>query len=253
VSYFYLTFWTESFLSCKWVENLKLFHLHQACNKTSCESVFGQGFDPPHFHQFSIKMEQILYLKTIFSLSLIIIFSGCQTSQNTLTLPKKYQNRTRDKSSLQNNQNYTYTEQTAFYAPKIKKNILLPTNKNLQFYGSGYIKGILKSIYYDKNKHKWIYYIKGTDLSNGKLNSAKVYAIKKSGHINDFVYAIIKDGYIKSIYIYKSSKNYTLKKKRKIIRKNKKKKIIHKIYKKSPKTMHRKQIISAPKVQTVTF
>jgi hypothetical protein len=168
-------------------------------------------------------------------------------------MPKKYQKKNTALHTIKNKEFHPDNTSAVFYIPTTKKDITKSTSRDLKFQGSGYIKGIVKSIYYSKKRNSWIYYIKGTDLSNGKLNSAKVYGIKKLAHINDFVYAIIKNGYIKSIYIYKSSKSYILKKKKKIIKKRKQKKITPKIHRQSPKKRQRKQVISAPVSETITF
>ena len=127
------------------------------------------------------------------------------------------------------------------------------TVNEINYSGSGYIKGIIEKVYYSKKKNSWVYYIKGLDFTNHKLRYAKVYGVKKLAKVNDFVYAVIQDGNITSLYIYKSAKNYLIKKKRKIIKKSKQKRQIVKKVRKSPKTRKREQILSTPEVEEVTF
>ena len=202
-------------------------------------------------------MEKILFKKTFF-LSIIVIFIiGCASRYDTIDMPKSYQKI--------HQQNKTYSQSTpnttGFYKPSTfiaKQNSITSTekensNNSLNFFGNGYIKGVVQKVYYSKTKHNWIYYIKGIDFTHNKLRYAKVYSSKKVAHLNDLVYAVIKEGFIASLYIYKTSKSYKVNKKIKFTNKSKQKRKILKKVKQSPKTWGRKQVISAPKVEKVTF
>ena len=202
-------------------------------------------------------MENILFKKTLFLSIVIIFFIGCTTPSNTLDMPKCYQ--------ISHKENKTYNQMhqnsTGFYTPSVlitNKNkatatIKSSSNNSLNLSGSGYIKGIIQKIQYSKADQSWIYYIKGIDFANNKLKYAKVYSSKRVAHLHDLIYAVINNGFITSLYIYKTTKSYKVNKKRKIV--NKSKQIRKKVNKakKNPKTRGRKQVISAPQVEKVIF
>ena len=205
-------------------------------------------------------MENVLYIKTLFLSLVLFLFVGCSTTSTTVPLPKPYY---KQNNSLQTKPKNRLSS-TGFYKPTILQTKQKNTNKTLvapvaktvheiNYSGSGYIKGIIEKAYFSTNKKSWIYYIKGLDFTNHKLKYAKVYATKKLAEVNDFVYAIIQDGAITSLYIYKSAKSYRIKKKRKIVKKSKQKRKIVKKVRKTPKTRKREQILSAPEVEEVTF
>ncbi len=182
--------------------------------------------------------------KILFFLPIFLLLIGCSTSQDTLPLPKHYQEKNISPSQKQQI-NYYQANNTFHNSSKTKK-----VKNIIDLKGDGYIKGIVKTIHYDRVKKRWIYTIQGTDTTNGKLSFAKAYSLKQSAKENDLVYAIIKHGYITSIYIYQTSKSYTLTKKRKLANKQKRTK---KYTIKTPKTKHRKQLLPPPKTQTIIF
>ncbi len=205
-------------------------------------------------------MENILYIKTLFLSSVLLLFIGCSTTSTTIPLSSPYRERNRS-FQIQPKSKPSITgfyKPTTLYAKQKNTNnppvsYAIKTANELKYSGSGYIKGIVEKVYYSKSKKSWIYHIKGLDLTNNKLKYAKVYAVKKYAKVNDFIYAVIKDGNIASLYIYKSIKNYIIKKKRKIVKKSKQKRKIVKKAIKHPKIRKREQILSAPKVEEVTF
>ncbi len=184
-----------------------------------------------------------------------VFFIGCATTPDTIEMPKFYHkinNNDKDTSP-----HHRILKGTGFYKSynfginhtKSNSNIKKSSSRNLNFFGSGYIKGIVQKVYYLKNKHKWVYYIKGTNFANNKLKYAKVYSSKQIAHLNDFVYAVINDGFITSLYIYNISKSYKIEKKRKFVNKSKLKRKV----KNTPKTRRREQIINAPLVEKIIF
>lgn len=205
-------------------------------------------------------MENILHIKTLFLSLVLLLFIGCSTTSTTIPLSNSY----RERNSSFQTQPKSKPSATGFYKPTTlhtkQKNTNNPpvsytakTANEINYSGSGYIKGIIEKVYYSKKKNSWIYFIKGLDFTNYKLRYAKVYAIKKLAKVNDFVYAVIKDGNIASLYVYKSAKSYRVKKKRQIVKKSKQKKQIVKKVRKTPKIRKREQILSAPEVEEVTF
>ncbi len=219
------------------------FHLYYVCNKTHCKFTFGQGFDPPHFHQ---KWRLILFKIFIPFFTVIFLSSCAMNKQPSIQLPKNYQKNHKNINSVQRKEKIS---NTGFYTTTKS----LP--KILKFSGSGYIKGIINNFYYSKQKNSWIYYIKGTDFSNSKLKSAIVYGKKYALKNGELIYAVINNGKIASLYILKTSNTYKFKKNKKsIIRKKIKfteKK--SKQHRQSTITRQRKQIINAPAEEKITF
>ncbi len=89
----------------------------------------------------------------------------------------------------------------------------------------------------------WHYRVRGRDVSNQKLSSARFTYVKKVGSIGDFVYALIKDGKAEEIYMVREA-NYQhrhVKKSRKIKKINK-----HKVGK-------RHQILAVPEVESISL
>lgn len=197
-----------------------------------------------------------MHKKILFLSLAVLLLTGCMDTSLTLPLPKGYDTHsTPSKTNLSQ-----HHSSTGFYRPINYKNSIdtqhkktVHTTYRLNFSGNGYIKGIVEKVYFSKDKHNWIYYIKGLDFTNGKLNYAKVYARKKLAKLQDHIYAVIQNGTITSFYIYKSSKSYITKKKSKILKKSKQKKKIYKKVKKTSKTRQRKQLISVPQTEEVTF
>ncbi len=198
-----------------------------------------------------------MYLKIFIFFTALIIFSGCANDDRTLSMPKNYQTKTAKHTPKSNSSNVSDTGfHSATHLSEDKQ--LYQTNsksKNgiVKFRGSGYIKGVVEKVYYSKQKKEWIYNIKGTDLTHGKLRYAYALSIKKLANPKDKVYAIISNGIIKSIYIYKKSQIYSFHKKRKLMKKINKAKRKPKLHRKSPKKRHRIQAITAPKEEVLTF
>ena len=184
----------------------------------------------------------------------MLLLSSCALQNDrTLPMPQNYQNHTDQYTQTTKNQKISKTgfKSTTFTANDNTQ------NRSVNLSGNGYIKGIIKDIRYSSMQKTWIYVIKATDLSNNKLKKAVVYGKKGLGHIGDLVYAIINNGTITSLYIYKSAQNYKLKKRKKIkIKKKKKIKQKRKILpkkSKTPKIKRREQIISAPTPEKIVF
>ncbi len=191
-----------------------------------------------------------MFSKILISFFIILFLSSCAiNSDHTVPLPKIYQSHT--KKVIKKKQKLSKTG--FIYNTKI-----LQANQNikiLKFKGNGFIKGIIKYVYYSNRKKSWIYDILGTDLSNHKLKTALVYGEKDYARKGELVYAVIKDGKITSIFILNSTKNY------KII-KNKNNKISKKFkyshkhiikLKKKPYSRARKEVISVPTEENITF
>lgn len=200
-----------------------------------------------------------MYLNIFIFFVALIFFSGCANNDQTLTLPKNYQAKTATYTSKNSSPDIS---DTGFYpSTNISQNKKLYNKKMeskkengiVDFKGSGYIKGIVEKVYYSKKREGWVYHIKGIDLTHGKLRYAYVLSNKKLANPRDSVYAIISDGTINSIYIYKKSQIYSFHKKRKFLKKVKKIKRKMAIHRKSPKKRHRVQAISAPKEEVLTF
>jgi hypothetical protein len=71
---------------------------------------------------------------------------------------------------------------------------------------SGYIKGIVKNVFYDISRKVWIYEVLGSDISNAKLPYAKFVYEKKVFDKNDFIYARISDSTLKEYFFTKKSR-----------------------------------------------
>ena len=205
-------------------------------------------------------MENILYIKTLFLCLVSFLFIGCSTTSSTIPFSSSYPKQNTSKKSNPKSK----PTPTGFYKPKTinaeqkninttSSNLATKTPKEVVFSGSGYIKGIVEKVYFSKIKNSWIYHIRGVDTSHNKLSYAKVYASKKLAKTNDFIYAVIQNSNIISLYIFNSSKNYTFKKKRKIIKNSKQKRKVVKKIEKTPKIRKREQVINAPEVEEVTF
>ena len=191
-----------------------------------------------------------MYLKIFIFFVALIFFSGCVNNDQTLTLPKNYQAKTATYTSKNSSPDIS---DTGFYPATNIPHKKKKENGIVSFRGSGYIKGVVEKVYYSKKREGWVYHIKGVDLTHKKLRYAYVLSNKKVANLKDKVYAIISDGVIKSIYIYKRSQIYSFHKKRKFIRKVKKIKRKMTIHRKNPKKRHRVQAISAPKEEVLTF
>ncbi|MFK5880678.1 MAG: hypothetical protein QM482_00550 [Sulfurospirillum sp.] len=181
-------------------------------------------------------------MKYIYLFCIVLFFQGCVFTANTINKtnykstpvqkPQKIMPTQKDSSSL-----YDIEIQTVKKPQKI--------NFFKTFY-TGSIKGVIKSLTYDKKKKSWLYEIVGKDTSHGKLPYAKFYNDKKLANRGDFVYVILNNSVLKDIFfIKKANKNYKKLQKTKISKKYLK---LHKQNKsrKSPD-------ISLPTVENVTF
>lgn len=65
---------------------------------------------------------------------------------------------------------------------------------------SGYIKGVIKTLYLKDDGVSWYYEIVGKDKKNGKLSKANFTHNKKEFEEDSFVYAQIKNGKLVEIY-----------------------------------------------------
>ena len=174
----------------------------------------------------------------------VIVFQGCFSTTYTVNR-SNYQSKTNyikqqktphiqnDSSSL-----YDIEEQTVKNAKK--------SNKKIAVY-SGSIKGIVKSIVYDKSKKSWKYYIKGIDTSYGKLPYAKFYHDKKLAAKGDLVYVILDNSNLKNLFFIKKA-NIVPKKTKTYKKVTKRVNIEQKKY-----IGRKKMIFSVPTVENITF
>lgn len=109
---------------------------------------------------------------------------------------------------------------------------------------SGTIKGNITKLKYTKKA--WHYRVESTDTSNNKLSLADFSHTKKVASDGDLVYAIIKDGKLKEIFLIKKA-NY---KKKKIKQKHTKpKKSEVKTYKRTKK----RQVLGVPSSEKISL
>lgn len=191
-----------------------------------------------------------MFFKVLISFFIILFLSSCAiNSDHTVPLPKIYQSHT--KTVIKKKQKISKTG-FVYNTKTLQAN---QNDKILKFKGNGFIKGIVKYIYYSNRKKSWVYDILGTDLSNHKLKSALVYGKKDDARKGELVYAVIKGGKIISIFILNSIRNYK-------IRKNKNNKISKKFKyshkhiakpKKKPYSRARKEVIGIPTEENITF
>jgi len=124
-----------------------------------------------------------------------------------------------------------------------QKKIVLETKYKLPISGS--IKGNITELSF--SNEIWSYVVKGSDTTNQKLSIAKFFHNERLAKKGDFIYAIIKNGKLKELFLLKKA-NF---KKSKKIKKNQKKskKIKKRTYKKSKKH----QIIGVPTEESISL
>ncbi len=185
-------------------------------------------------------------MKYISIFFIVLLFQGCvfttittnktvnRTSYKSVPIQKSKKTMVvkKDSSSL-----YNIEIQTVKKPQKI--------NFSKTFY-TGSIKGIIKSLTYNKNKKQWLYEIVAKDTSNGKLPYAKFYNNKKLASLGDFVYVILDNSILKDIFFIKKA-NRVVKKTKKPT-KQKKHIRLHEQDK-----IRKNPGISVPTVENVTF
>ena len=160
-------------------------------------------------------------IRVLIGFLIAFVFVGCTTTNQQSVTYEEYK--------PQKSVKKTFSKQKKMI---IKKEI--PT--------SGSIKGHVTELTFSEGF--WNYEIKSKDTSNQKLSVAKFIHLKKVAKKGDFVYAIIKNGKLKEIYLIKKA-NY----KSKTIKKTYKKKRQYK-----PKTFKRTkkhQSIGVPTVESI--
>ena len=174
----------------------------------------------------------------------IVIFQGCFSTVNTV-----------NRSTYQGETSHI-KQQKALHVQKKKSglyDIETQTVKNEKNYSekravySGSIKGIIKSIVYDKSRKTWKYEIEGKDTSHGKLPYAQFYNDKKLAMKGDFVYVILDNSNLKNLFFIKKTNRISKRTKtyRKVTKKVKKKKNIY---------IGRKKLkLGVPTVENITF
>jgi len=174
----------------------------------------------------------------------VIVFQGCFSTVNTVN-KSNYQSNT---SHIKQQKNlHVQNERSSLYnievqTVKNEKN----SNKKIAVY-TGDIKGIIKSIVYDKSKKSWKYDVKGIDTSYGKLPYAKFYHDKKLAEMGDLVYIILDKSNLKNLFFIKKAN--IIPKKTKTYRKATKRVNI-----KQNKYVGRKKMkFGVPTVENITF
>ncbi len=200
---------------------------------------FGQGFDPPHFHQKGV----LLFFKISSLLIVLLFLSSCALNeQRTISFDATHQN-------IYISQ---HTSATGFHSQSSKS--YQKKSKNIYISNDRYIKGIVVKKYFSKKYHKWAYLIKATDTSNHKLPSTTVFSRKNLAKIGYMIYAMIKNKNIISLYVLNPT-NENLKKNLKYTFKRKIKKNQKYTIKTPNKTIskRRKEVILAPVPEKIIF
>lgn len=180
-------------------------------------------------------------MKYFFLFLFIIIFQGCFSTINTL-----------NKSNYQSKTGYIKQEKTLHIKNtghglyNIQAQTVKNSNKKNALY-SGSIKGIIKSIIYDKSKKSWKYDVKGIDTSYGKLPYARFYHDKKLANKGDLVYIILDNSNLKNLFFIKKAN--IIPKKTKTHRK-----LAKRVKLKKKKYVGRKKMkFGVPTVENITF
>jgi len=174
----------------------------------------------------------------------VIIFQGCFSTIHTVN-KSNYQSKT--SHMKQQKTLHVQNKRSSLYDIEVQtvKNVK-NSNKKIDVY-TGSIKGIVKSIIYDKSKKSWKYDIKGIDTSYGKLPYAKFYHDKKLADMGDLVYIILDNSNLKNIFFIKKAN--IMPKKTKTYRKATKRVKI-----KQNKYVGRKKMkFGVPTVENITF
>ncbi len=167
------------------------------------------------------------------SFFVVLVFIGCTSSgQNSVTYevykpPKSVQQTPKSIPKAQKEQK----EQKVFAYEEA-----MPT--------TGSIKGNVTELVFSEGL--WHYEIKSRDTSNQKLSMAKFTHTKKVAKQGDFVYAIIKNGRLKEIYLIKKA-NYRAKPVKKTHKKIKQ----HKP--KAHKRTKKQQVLDVPTVESISL
>ena len=114
-------------------------------------------------------------------------------------------------------------------------------------YSDGIVKGHIAELVYKKGL--WSYVVHSTDTANKKLSIAKFTDRKKVAKKGDLVYAIIKNGKLKELFLLEKG-NYKHKKTAKRIKKVKKTK---KVKKKMYKQTRKHHLIGVPTTESISL
>ncbi len=154
-------------------------------------------------------------LRVIMGFFVVFLFIGCSLTKQSQVIYEEY------------------------ISNKTMKQVKLKKDKNGLINGS--IKGNVTEL--NHTQGLWNYEVKSNDTRNQKLSYANFTHTKKVAKKGDFVYAIIKNGKLKEIYLIKKA-NYQ----RKVNKKNKKRPKI-KVYKRAEKH----QVLSIPTVESISL
>ncbi len=183
-------------------------------------------------------------MKYFFLFFISIILQGCFSTLSTVNV-----------SAPQNQIDHQKTKQviskqkdnTGLYDIEVQtvKNNKISHKKTSLYTGS--IKGVIRSIKYNKSKKAWIYEVDGLDMSNGKLPYAKFYDSKKLASKGDLVYIVLNNSNLKNLFFIKKANKIS-----------KRKKVYTRVYKQA-KVKQRKYIgrrkmqLGVPTVENITF
>lgn len=77
---------------------------------------------------------------------------------------------------------------------------------------TGFIKGVIQSIEWDRAQNLWVYEVAGSDTKNGKLPHARFSHNQKLYSPGAFIYAQIKDGSLVEMYKVSGNQLFSAKK-----------------------------------------
>jgi hypothetical protein len=190
-------------------------------------------------------------MRYIYILFVLFFIQGCLLDTKTINTqnfnnPSSANFAPKDKAVVQKDSTALYNIQ--IQTVKTSKNIH-PSKSNY----TGSIKGIIKTIKYDKNRAKWLYEVVGKDTSNAKLPYAKFYDSKKLANVGDYVYIVLNNSILRNLFFIKKANKITkrVKKSRKNQKTKKPKKT--KSYQKRDSKMRKIPKISVPTVENVVF
>ena len=169
----------------------------------------------------------------ILSFFIVCIFMGCTTTQQNPVVYEQYQPKV---LHVKKQKTVTSTEQSVYakrvYKTRVKKAL------------NGTIKGNITNLVYRGGI--WHYTVKGIDTSNNKLAYAEFKSRQKYANQRDLVYAIIKDGIVKEMFLVKKA-NY----KKKIVKKNSLKKEVKK--RELHKRTKKRQVLQVPTSERINL
>jgi len=171
--------------------------------------------------------------KIILGFSLVFIFIGCTTTQQNPIVYEQYQPKV---LHAKKQKNVTLTEQSVYPNSDYKKRVKKAAN--------GTIKGTITNLVYRGGI--WHYTVKGADTSNHKLAYAEFKSRQKYANKRDLIYAIIKDGIAKEMFLVKKA-NY----KKKIVKKNSLKKEVKQTV--PHKRTKKRQVLQVPTSERINL